>query len=108
VCNKIGTYLKALAAFDNKIPFYAAVPSPTIDWDIENGIQEIEIEERDSRELEWMNGRLENGDVAEVNILPPDTKVANPAFDVTPARLVTGIITEQGVYAPHNLHKMQR
>jgi len=103
VCNKIGTYLKALAAFDNHIPFYAAVPSPTIDWTMLNGVQEIEIEERDGHEVAWMIGVLATGEVAEVNILPANTRVANPSFDVTPARLVTGIITEQGVYAPSQL-----
>jgi methylthioribose-1-phosphate isomerase len=113
VCNKIGTYLKALAAFDSSlsghhIPFYAAVPTPTIDWTIEDGIQQIEIEERDGDELAWMSGRLADGTMATVNILPHGTKVANPAFDVTPARLVTGIITEQGVFAPHQLNMMQR
>jgi methylthioribose-1-phosphate isomerase len=108
VCNKIGTYLKALAAFDNQVPFYAAVPSPTIDWTIEDGLQEIEIEERSGHEVSWMSGKLANGKIAEVNILPPNTPVANPAFDVTPARLVTGIITEQGVFAPHQLRTMQR
>lgn len=103
VCNKIGTYLKALAAFDNQVPFYAAVPSPTIDWTIQDGVQEIEIEERDGRELTWMSGTLATGELVEVNILPPNTKVANPAFDVTPARLVTGIITEHGVFTPNAL-----
>jgi methylthioribose-1-phosphate isomerase len=103
VCNKIGTYLKALAAFDNQVPFYAAVPSPTIDWTIQDGVKEIEIEERDGRELTWMSGVLATGELAEVNILPPNTQVANPAFDVTPARLVTGIITEHGVFAPSQL-----
>lgn len=103
VCNKIGTYLKALAAFDNNVPFYAAVPSPTIDWMIQDGIKEIEIEERSAHELAHMTGRLANGEVAEVNIFPVGTKVANPAFDVTPARLVTGIITEHGVFSPNQL-----
>jgi methylthioribose-1-phosphate isomerase len=106
VCNKIGTYLKALAAFDHQIPFYAAVPSPTIDWTIEDGINEIEIEERSAHEVAWVSGQLANGEITEVNILPPATKVANPAFDVTPARLVTGIITEHGVYAPHQLNML--
>lgn len=108
VCNKIGTYLKALAAFDQKIPFYAAVPSPTIDWTMTDGLREIEIEERAAHEMMWMRGKLASGEMAEVNILPPNTQVANPAFDVTPARLVTGIITEHGVYTPHALNTMQR
>jgi methylthioribose-1-phosphate isomerase len=113
VCNKIGTYLKALAAFDasmygHQVPFYAAVPSPTIDWSLSDGVNQIEIEERNTDELAWMSGRLASGELASVNILPVGAKVANPAFDVTPARLVTGIITEQGVFAPSQLSKMQR
>lgn len=113
VCNKIGTYLKALAAFDctafgHQVPFYAAVPSPTIDWELTDGVNQIEIEERHADELAWMSGRLANGEIASVNILPQGTRVANPAFDVTPARLVTGIITEQGVFAPQQLKTMQR
>lgn len=113
VCNKIGTYLKALAAFDSvaqghHVPFYAAVPSPTIDWTIEDGVKSIEIEERGAEELSWMSGKLADGTIASVNILPHGTQVANPAFDVTPARLVTGIITERGVYTPQQLHTMQR
>lgn len=112
VCNKIGTYLKALAAFDNtvngqRIPFYAVVPSPTIDWTIKNGLDEIEIEMRHADELAWMRGRLANGEIAHVNILPLNTKVANPAFDVTPARLVTGILTEHGLFSPAHLAKLQ-
>ena len=105
VCNKIGTYLKALAAFDNHVPFYAAVPSPTIDWAMSNG-KAIEIEERSGDEVRLMQGKLANGEITEINILPVNTKVANPAFDVTPARLVTGIITEQGVFLPANLKHM--
>jgi len=113
VCNKIGTYLKALAAFDSAVlghhvPFYAAVPSPTIDWTIDDGLKSIEIEERGAEELSWMSGRQADGTMATVNILPHGTQVANPAFDVTPARLVTGIITEQGVFAPQQLGMMQR
>lgn len=113
VCNKIGTYLKALAAYDatlsgRRIPFYAAVPSPTIDWTIEDGVKQIEIEERHADELTWMSGRLASGEIARVNILSHSTKVANPAFDVTPARLVTGLITEQGVFAPAQLNQMKR
>lgn len=112
VCNKIGTYLKALAAFDStafghSVPFYAAVPSPTIDWEMDDGVRQIEIEERHADEVAWMSGRLANGDIAAVNILPQGTRVANPAFDVTPARLVTGIITEQGVFAPGQLGLMR-
>ncbi len=113
VCNKIGTYLKALAAFDSAmfghhIPFYAAVPSPTIDWSLNDGVRQIEIEERHADEVAWMTGRSASGEVVSVNVLPQGAKVANPAFDVTPARLVTGIITEQGVFAPDQLHLMQR
>ena len=103
VCNKIGTYLKALAAFDSNVPFYAAVPSPTIDWAIEDGLQQIEIELRSSDEVAWVSGKLANGELAMVNILPAGSAALNPAFDVTPARLVTGIITERGICAPHNL-----
>ena len=88
VCNKIGTYLKALAARDNAIPFYAAVPSPTIDWTIEDGIEEIPIEERDGDEVRIIQG---------VRIVAASTPVANPAFDVTPHDLVTAIITEKGI-----------
>ena len=108
VCNKIGTYLKALAAFDNRVPFYAAVPSPTIDWTIQDGIKNIEIEERSAHEVAFLRGKLTNGEVVEVNILPESTQVVNPAFDVTPARLVTGIITEHGVYAAQQLISMPR
>lgn len=113
VCNKIGTYLKALAAFDSaafghQVPFYAAVPSPTIDWSLHDGVKQIEIEERHADELAWMSGRLASGEIASVNVLPDGTRVANPAFDVTPARLVTGIITEQGIFLPDQLHNMQK
>jgi methylthioribose-1-phosphate isomerase len=100
VCNKIGTYLKALAAFDNQVPFYVAVPSPTIDWTLQDGLREIPIEERSAEEVGMVSGRLEDGRVATVDILPRGSTAANPAFDVTPARLVTGIITERGVCAP--------
>ncbi len=106
VCNKIGTYLKALAAFDNQIPLYAAVPSPTIDWSMGDGLREIPIEERGAEELALMTGRLPDGQVATVEILPVGTRAANPAFDVTPARLVTGIITERGVCRPDQLKGM--
>ncbi len=103
VCNKIGTYLKALAAHDNHIPFYAAVPSPTIDWDISNH-KDIEIEERHGDEVSYLQGLSADGSVQTVRVIPAESNAANPAFDVTPARLVTGIITEKGVFAPQNLH----
>ncbi|MDP2829272.1 MAG: S-methyl-5-thioribose-1-phosphate isomerase [Sulfuricellaceae bacterium] len=97
VCNKIGTYLKALAAADNGIPFYVALPSPTIDWTLDDGIREIPIEERDARELTHIQGRAENGDLVTVRLTPHGSPAANYAFDVTPARLVTGLITERGI-----------
>jgi methylthioribose-1-phosphate isomerase len=103
VCNKIGTYLKALAAFDNNIPFYAAVPSPTIDWTIKDGQTEIEIEQRDADEVCFVQGITSNGQLQSVRILPQQSAAANPAFDVTPARIVTGIITESGLFAPQRL-----
>ena len=105
VCNKIGTYLKALAAFDNDIPFYAAVPSPTIDWEI--AADAIEIEHRHSDELAYMMGLHADGSVQNVRVIPQNSNAANPAFDVTPARLVTGIITEKGVFAPSDLLKLR-
>jgi len=97
VCNKIGTYLKALAARDNGVPFYAAVPSPSIDWAVRDGVREIPIENRSAREVTHIAGRLPGGDVAVVALTPEGSAAANPAFDVTPARLVTGLITERGV-----------
>ena len=97
VCNKIGTYLKALAARDNAIPFYVALPSSSIDWTLSDGVAEIPIEERDGSELRHVRGRTGDGDTVEVAILPASSPVANPSFDVTPARLVTGLITECGV-----------
>lgn len=106
VCNKIGTYLKALAAHDNRVPFYAAVPSPTIDWTIRDGLREIPIEERGEEEMAWMQGRTQDGRLERVNILPEGSRAANPAFDVTPARYVTGIITERGVCAPDQLRSL--
>lgn len=106
VCNKIGTYLKALAAFDNSIPFYAAVPSPTIDWTIADGLTEIEIEQRHGDEMAYMQGLAADGSVQNVRVTPVGSKTANPAFDVTPARLVTGIITEHGVFAPDALKQL--
>jgi methylthioribose-1-phosphate isomerase len=108
VCNKIGTYLKALAAHDNDIPFYAAVPSPTIDWKMKNGLREIPIEERSADEVAWVQGRLPNGEIASVNVLPEGSNAANPAFDVTPAKYVTCLITERGVCAPSALANLFR
>ena len=102
VANKIGTYLKALAARDNGLPFYAAVPSPTIDWSLHDG-GHVPIEERAGDEVSQLTGIGTDGDVASVRIIDERTEVANPAFDVTPARLVTGIITERGVAAPADL-----
>lgn len=99
VCNKIGTYLKALAANDNNVPFYVALPGPTIDWRISNGLTEIPIEQRDGAEVSHISGLDSTGKVVVVNIAPADCQVANYAFDVTPARLVTGLITERGVCA---------
>jgi len=97
VCNKIGTYLKALAAHDNHVPFYVAAPSPSIDWALRDGLREIPIEERAAREVTHLTGRLPDGTVATIALLPEGSPAANPAFDVTPARLVTGLITERGV-----------
>jgi methylthioribose-1-phosphate isomerase len=99
VCNKIGTYLKALAARDNDVPFYVALPSPTIDWTISDGVREIPIEERHGSEVSEISGRLANGEIATVRLTPEGSAVANYAFDVTPARLVTGLITERGICA---------
>jgi len=99
VCNKIGTYLKALAARDNNIPFYVALPSPTIDFTVADGIAEIPIEERSGDEVAFMTGRAADGRIETVRIAPEGSPVANYGFDVTPARLVTGLITERGVLA---------
>lgn len=96
VANKIGTYLKALAAFDNGVPFYVALPSSTIDWGMAEG-SDIPIEERSGDEVLHVAGRLANGQVQSVAIAPAGTKAGNPAFDVTPARLVSGLITERGI-----------
>ena len=97
VANKIGTYLKALAARDNGVPFYAALPSSTIDWTIEDGVRDVPIEERSAREVTHVRGRADDGRLFDVQVVAPGSPVANPAFDVTPARLVTGIITERGI-----------
>jgi methylthioribose-1-phosphate isomerase len=97
VANKIGTYLKALAAHDNGVPFYVALPSSTIDWTISDGVKQIEIEERSGREITHVQGRSAAGDVLTVELTAPGSPARNPAFDVTPARLVTGLITERGI-----------
>ena len=97
VANKIGTYLKALAAKDNGVPFYVALPSPTIDWTLRDGVREIPIEQRDGTELSDVTGRLRSGEIATVRITPDGSPAANYAFDVTPARLVTALVTERGV-----------
>lgn len=97
VANKIGTYLKALAAHDNGVPFYVALPSPTIDWSLSNGLRDIPIEERSAREVTHLAGLGEDGEIGTFRVAAPGSAAANPAFDVTPARLVTGLITERGV-----------
>jgi len=96
VANKIGTYLKALAAFDNRVPFYVALPSSTIDWEISDGLKEIPIEERDENEVKYIQG-LHEGEVKEVLLMPGSSPAMNYGFDVTPARLITGLITERGI-----------
>jgi methylthioribose-1-phosphate isomerase len=98
VCNKIGTYLKALAADDNGVPFYVGLPYPSIDWTLEDGAS-IPIEERSAAEVSRLTGRTDSGEIATIDILPEGSPAANPAFDVTPARLVTALITERGVCA---------
>ena len=107
VCNKIGTYLKALAAYDNNVPFYVALPSSTIDWDIKN-FKDIPIEVRDSKELSHIDGLDEKGNLRKVLIYPSKSKAMNLAFDVTPAKYVTGLITEKGVCEASSdaLHRM--
>ena len=107
VCNKIGTYLKALAAYDNNVPFYVALPSSTIDWDIKD-FKDIPIEERNSEELSHIDGLDENGNIKKVLIYPSNSKAMNLAFDITPAKYVTGLITEKGVCEASNdaLQKM--
>ena len=99
VANKIGTYLKALAARDNGVPFWVALPSTTIDWTISDGLSDIPIEERAQTEVTTMTGRALDGSIATIRIVPKDSPAANPAFDVTPARLVSGLITERGLCA---------
>jgi methylthioribose-1-phosphate isomerase len=97
VCNKIGTYLKALAAKDNGVPFYVALPSPTIDFTVSDGVREIPIEQRGAEEQSTMTGRTADGRIETVQVVPDGSAVANYGFDVTPARLVTGLITERGI-----------
>ena len=97
VCNKIGTYLKALAAHDNGVPFYVALPSPTIDWTVHDGVKEVPIEQRGGEEVSQITGRTTAGAIETVTITPNGSPVANYAFDVTPRRYVTGLITERGV-----------
>ena len=96
VCNKIGTYLKALAAKDNNVPFYVALPSSTIDWNIKD-FKKIPIEERNSEELSHVEGLDENKDVKKIRIYPEKSKALNLAFDITPAKYVTSLITEKGI-----------
>lgn len=100
-CNKIGTYLKALAARDNNVPFYVALPSSTIDFTISDGLAEIPIEQRSADEVATMTGKTCSGAIETVTIVPDGSPVANYGFDVTPARLVTGLITERGIIAPN-------
>ncbi len=97
VCNKIGTYLKALAAYDNGVPFYVALPSPTIDWKILDGIKDIPIEERSEREVTHILGKTSDKRISAVQVTPDKVSGSNPAFDVTPNRFVTGLITERGI-----------
>ncbi|MDB2341390.1 S-methyl-5-thioribose-1-phosphate isomerase, partial [Candidatus Pelagibacter bacterium] len=107
VCNKIGTYLKALAAHDNNVPFYVALPSSTIDWNIKD-YKDIPIEERNSEELSHIEGLDDEGKIKKVQIYPTKSKAMNLAFDITPAKYVTGLITEKGVCEASNdaLQKM--
>ena len=99
VANKIGTYLKALAARDNGVPFYVALPSSTIDWTVHDGMKEIPIEERSATEVTHLRGKTADGSITEIQVTPDGSPACNYGFDVTPARLVTGLITEKGVCA---------
>jgi methylthioribose-1-phosphate isomerase len=105
VCNKIGTYLKALAARDNAVPFYAAMPWSTIDWSLAEG-HDIPIEERSPTELTHVTGRAASGALETVRVIPEGSPALNLAFDVTPARLITGLITERGI-CPASLSGLQ-
>ncbi len=98
VCNKIGTYLKALAAKDNGVPFFVAAPSPSIDFAVFDGVKDIPIEERGEEEVSFIQGATADGRIERVRLTPQTSRTANPAFDVTPARLVTGLITERGIF----------
>jgi len=106
VANKIGTYLKALAAKDNDIPFYVALPSSSIDWEMKDGIKEIPIEQREEKEVKYARGFLD-GKIKEVLLTPKDSPTANYAFDVTPRRLITGLITEKGVCKANEKNLME-
>ena len=97
VCNKIGTYLKALAAYDNDIPFYISAPISSIDFNIKNGIRDIPIEQRDSEEVSYIQGLNEDNIIKKVKIVPEGAQCANYAFDVTPAKYITKLITEKGI-----------
>ena len=97
VCNKIGTYLKALAAKDCKIPFYVALPVSTIDWELNSGLKEIDIETRSPDEVTYINGLNDSGNVDRLRLIPIGSSSFNPGFDITPAHLVTGLITERGI-----------
>ena len=97
VCNKIGTYLKALAAYENNIPFFAALPVSTIDWSLENGVNTIPIEERSEEEIDFLRGLNNKGKMETIRITPIGSKSYNPAFDVTPSKFITGLITEKGI-----------
>jgi methylthioribose-1-phosphate isomerase len=104
VANKIGTYLKALAAADTGVPFYVALPTSTIDWNMTDGLAEIPIEMRNPDEVLTVQGLTPAGELTTVRIAPPDTPAVNYGFDLTPARLVTAFITEKGLFAPADLH----
>jgi methylthioribose-1-phosphate isomerase len=97
VANKIGTYLKALAAKDNNVPFYVALPGSTFDWEMRDGVKQIPIETRNPKEVTWMDGKTADGRIEEVLLTPESSPAINYGFDVTPARLVTGLITERGI-----------
>jgi methylthioribose-1-phosphate isomerase len=107
VANKIGTYLKALAAFDNQIPFYVAFPSSTLDWSIRDGVKDIPIETRSPTEVEFLQGLLPDGTLASIRLFPEESPSLNYGFDVTPARLVTACITEEGIARPDEISMLE-